>query len=152
MNSRNTIWIILLLLLLGALAFFFSPYRLGSFRDFRGVVLLRYWRVIEPEIRNPQILSSMLRSTFADDQTKAAFCIGLLPPHPLTSDVLHRFLDRRDVDPKTKDLAIWSIGVLQYKPALQNLRLRIDDPLYDQEILLTAIDRVEGRTEPGLFP
>jgi hypothetical protein len=152
MRTKKPYWTILLLLILAALAFAFSPYQLGTLRDFRGTVVLRYWHVIDPDIKSPSMINVLLKSRDTDDQTRAAFSAGLIPPNPSTLSLLQGMLDRSDVAHGTRDVVIWSLGELRHQPALGQLVFRVGDTLYNQENLQKAIEKIKGERDHDLLP
>jgi hypothetical protein len=152
MSTGKTIQIILFLLVVGVVAFYFSPYSLGSLHDFRGTVLLRYWKMIDPEVTNEDLIIDLLESKDSVDQARAAFSAGLLPPVAATSNQLRSLLERPGVRPGVKDVAIWSLGELRVPQALPQLKLRVGDESYDQENLRNAIGKIEGTVQSGVFP
>jgi hypothetical protein len=143
---------IIVLLLLAVAAFAFSPYKLGALTDYRAMVYLKYWGVIEPTQVNPTTLAGDLLSKDVRVQTEAAQAIGFLEPDRITMAALRQFIDRPDVVPSVKDVAIWSLGELRVKEALPQLNTRIGNAAYDQENLRKAIDKIEGKIEKSLLP
>ncbi|MDH7514653.1 MAG: HEAT repeat domain-containing protein [Bacteroidota bacterium] len=140
------------LVLLGVAAVAFSPYRIGPFRDFRIIVYLKYWGVMRPSVVSGDVLIDRLASNDPRLQTDAAFSIGVLPKDPRTVRALIGFLDRPDVASDVKDVAVWSLGELRAREALPNLRSRIGNERYDQENLLRAVRKIEGRIPRGVLP
>jgi hypothetical protein len=141
-----------ILVALGVAAFAFSPYRLGTLKDYRFMVYLKYWHIIPPDVVNPELLARNLASDDARVQSDAAQSIGLLPPHAVTRTALRQFIDRPGVEASAKDVAIWSLGELRDADALPQLRTRLGRADVEQENLRRAIDKIEGRRGHTFWP
>lgn len=140
------------LLFLALAAFAFSPYELGTFRDYRIMVYLKYWHVIDPPVVNPLLLEERLSSDEERLQLDAAHSAGFLDADPRIVKALLGFIDRPDVRPAAKDVAIWSLGELRVIEARHSLELRTGDDAYNQENLSRALAKIEGRTIRTFFP
>jgi HEAT repeat protein len=150
-GSRYRFWLTLALVM-GLGAYLFSPRNLGPVPEYRIVAWLKYWQVLPPRVQLPDVLASDLGSDEERVHTEAAQAVGLLEPHPTTLKALLRFIDRPEVSPAAKDIAIWSLGELRATEALRQLRSRIDNEDYDQENLLRAIEKIETQEERSFFP
>jgi len=116
------------------------------------MVYLKYWRVIKPQVKNPSTLSGALASKDTRVQTDAAQSIGLLDPDPVTILALRGFIDRPDVKPSAKDVAIWALGEHRVREALPQLHTRAGNRVYDQENLMRALEKIEGRIGRSIWP
>lgn len=151
MKGKSVLIVFLVLFfVLAALAF--SPVRVGTIRDFRIFVTLKYWKILPVELKSAPAIIAALESTDPRVQVDAAQSVGFLTPDPETALALRRFLDRHDVEVSVKDVAIWSLGEIRNREALFQLRDRQSRPEYDQENLRLAIDKIEGRVERGWLP
>lgn len=150
-GSRYRFWL-LLAVFMGLGAYLFSPRNLGPVPEYRIVAWLKYWHVLPPRVQIPDVLASDLGSDEERVYSEAAQAVGLLEPHPTTLKALRRFIDRPDVAPAAKDIAIWSLGELRASDALRQLRARIDNDDYDQDNLLRAIEKIETQGERSIFP
>ncbi len=140
------------LALLALAGFALSPYDLGTFRDYRIMVYLKYWRVIEPPVVNPILLVERLESDDTSLQMDAAHSAGFLDADPRVVRGLLGFIDRPDVEPAAKDVAIWSLGELRVVEARRSLELRRGDPAVNQENLERALGKIDGRIVRTILP
>ncbi len=151
LSPRLRLWL-LIALVMGVGAFLFSPLNLGPIPEYRIIAYLKYWRVLPPRVSLPNEIASDLGAKEERVYVEAAQAAGLLEPDPVILQALRRFIDRPDVDPSAKDIAIWSLGELRATDALQQLRTRLDDEGYDQDNLQRAIERIELQEERSFLP
>jgi hypothetical protein len=150
--KRRVRSLFVVLILLAIVAFGLSPYRLGTVKEYRALVYLKYWGVIQPKTVNPETLAQNLSSSDLRVQTEAAQSIGLLPRDPHTVTALRQFIDRPSVEAAAKDVAIWSLGELHVEDALPQLRTRVGRADCDQGNLERAIAKIEGRVRRSIWP
>ena len=152
MTRRRILFLFFLAALLGLAALCFSPSELGTVREYRVIAWLKYWKVISPQMKNPELLIERLHSPVPSLQEDAAQSIGLLDADPRTTEALRGFLDWKDGSQVAKNAAIWSLGELHDTQSLRALRARVGDERYDQENLRIALFKIEGRGGRTLFP
>ncbi len=152
MTRSRAFSIFILVGFVALVAFAFSPYELGTLRDYRIIVYFKYWRWIDPSVVNPEALVSRLRSKDTRLQIDAAQSIGFLEEDPKTVKALMEFLGRPDVEESAKDVAVWSLGELRIENAMRSLLTLRGDERYNQKNLQRAIDKIEGRIEKSIWP